>query len=73
LTFESVHMGNPGVFIGAWRLFMDGELPGYAIAKKSGHALQFTLDATRRYCLRFPFTLAENEEPTAEALMLVND
>ncbi|PBK58705.1 hypothetical protein ARMSODRAFT_848488, partial [Armillaria solidipes] len=73
LTFKSVHMGNPGVFIGARHLFIDGELPRYAIAKKSGHALQFMLDTTRRYCLRFPFALAENEEPTAEALMLVND
>ncbi|KAK0237082.1 hypothetical protein EDD85DRAFT_790771 [Armillaria nabsnona] len=46
-------MGIPGVFVGAWHHFMDGELPAYAVAKKNN--------------------CAQGEEPTAEALMLVND
>ncbi len=73
LTFLPVHMGIPGVFVGAQRRFMDGELPAYAVAKKNNRAHQFGLDTTRQFCLRFPFTLVEGEEPTAEALMLVND
>ncbi|KAK0467699.1 uncharacterized protein EV420DRAFT_1252593, partial [Desarmillaria tabescens] len=66
-------MGNPGVFQGTRFDFLTSELPGYGVAVKEDRARAYCISVCRRYHKRYHPLLPHNEEPTAEALALVND
>ncbi|KAK0495263.1 hypothetical protein EDD18DRAFT_1031304, partial [Armillaria luteobubalina] len=58
---------------GAQHAFMMEQLPSYAKAKRDRDFQAFCLDVHRCYFKRFPPSLLDNKEPTAEALALMDD
>lgn len=66
-------MVNPGSFKGARRQFLEGEKPSYARAVVERDTKDRLADIQRRFFKRFPIDLADDVEPSPEALAAVDD
>ncbi|KAK7024184.1 SERTA domain-containing protein 3 [Paramarasmius palmivorus] len=66
-------MPAPRAFTGVRLRFLEAQLNGYAQADSEGHAADFAIDVARRYLKRFPVSLSEDKEPTAQELQAVDD
>lgn len=66
-------MVNPGAFRGARKEFLLGEKAAYAQGVEDSYAADALANIWRRYFLRFPIDLPEDQEPTEEELQAVDD
>lgn len=66
-------MVNPGSFPGSRGEFINAQTQLYAEAVKDNHIGDTLANIQRRFLKRYPVTLQDNEEPSAEWLAQVDD
>lgn len=66
-------MVNPGSFHGSRKDFLLAQANLYADAVVNSHVLDTVADVQRRYFKRYPPSLPDDEEPSAEWLAAVDD
>ncbi|KAF9471337.1 hypothetical protein BDN70DRAFT_939020 [Pholiota conissans] len=66
-------MVNPGAFRGMRKEFLMSEKAAYSAAVEGGYAADALAQIQRRYFKRFPIDLPHDEDPSPEALALVDD